>query len=311
MTDEPAIDPYPPTGPEPGVGRRRAWVAALLTVVAAGVGHVYAGRPMRGLVAAVLALAFGMAMLQASMMADARWARLLALGLLALTIVVVVADAAGTAREADPAARRRWYQRWWMYAVLIVAVAFVIDMLVLPFAQSNWRAFRLRSHNMAPTLLAGDYVMTARGNEGLQRGMVITRVTDEGFESIGRIVGVAGDTLSMSDGTLRVNGSEEPAFGRVTAVDDGSQAEGMFHWQRRFLVGDTAGYAPTAAEWGPLVVPPGNVFVLGDNRPASLDSRHLGFIPLDHVTGRVDWIYFSRDPLTGATRWGRIGQGVY
>lgn len=298
-----------PAVPQPA-GRRSAWTAALLTIAGAGVGHVYAGRPRRGLAAWLLALAFGIGMLYASMAADSRAGRLLALGLLPLVLAGLMADAAWTARRADPAAPRRRWQRGWVYAVLIVAVWIVGQTLVLPFARSHWRAFFARSENMVPTLLAGDYVMTARGVPVLARGAVVTRMTDEGFESIGRIAGVPGDTLAMLGGALRVNGRAEPAAGRVAAADDGMQAEGGFDWQRAHLARDTAGYAPTAADWGPLVVPSGHVFVLGDNRPSSLDSRHLGFIAAERLTGRVGWIYFSRDAETGAVRWDRMGRGV-
>jgi signal peptidase I len=288
-------------------GRRNPWIAAALSVPAPGVGHVYAGRPLRGLAAWILSLVFGVGMLYASMTLDSRAGRLLALALIPLAWAALPADAAWTARRADPRAPRRRYQRKRVYAALAVAVLVVANLLVLPAVQSRWRAFLLRSQNMEPALLPGDYVMTARGPFQPERGMVVTRMTDEGFESVNRVAGVAGDTLAMRGGRLWVNGRAEPP-GRVLAVDDGWE-EG-FGWQRAHLAGDTAGYAPTSAEWGPLVVPPGHVFTLGDNRPASLDSRHLGFVPLERLKGRVVWIYLSRDPGTGAFRWNRMGHTV-
>jgi signal peptidase I len=292
------------------VGRRSPWIAAGITFIAAGVGHVYAGRPLRGLAAWVFAFAFGMAMLHGSMVADARWARLGALGLGVLALVMLLADAARTARRADPAAPRRPYQRKWVYAGLMVAVWLVTQLLVLPFARSHWTAFALQSGNMAPTLFRGDYVMSVRGQPPLQRGLVVTRMTDEGFESVNRIAGVPGDTLAMRGGQLWVNGQEQSGAGRIAARDDGWEEEAGFGWQRPYLARDTAGYAPTAADWGPLVVPPGHVFTLGDNRAGSLDSRHLGFIPVERLTGRVDWIYFSREAITGEVRWRRMGHEV-
>jgi signal peptidase I len=58
------------------------------------------------------------------------------------------------------------------------------------------------------------------------------------------------------------------------------------------------------------VVPDGHVFTMGDEREASLDSRHLGFIPRERLTGRARWIYFSRESLTGEVRWHRIGSEI-
>jgi signal peptidase I len=289
-------------------GRRRPWIAALLTFLAPPVGHVYAGRPLRGFVAWVLALGLGTAMLYACMTADSRGGRLLALGLLPLAWVGLMVDAAWTAHRADPRASRRRYQRKAVYAVLVIAGALAGEMLFLPAFQSRIRSFSLQSPTMEPGLLAGDYVMSARSPFQARRGMVVMRMTDEGYESVTRVAGVAGDTLEMRGGRLWVNGRAEPEAGRAAAIEDAWE-EG-FAWQLAHLAGDTAGYAPTSAEWGPLVVPPGHVFTMGDNRPVSLDSRHLGFIPLPRLTGRVAWIYFSRDPATGDIRWSRMGHEV-
>ncbi len=116
----------------------------------------------------------------------------------------------------------------------------------------------------------------------------------------------------MTDGRLWVNGRQldEPYAWHAEPTRDPVVDE--FRWQRRFLVGpgalDTAGYTPSRNNWGPLVVPVHNVFVLGDNRDNSLDSRYVGFVPESDVAARVDRIYFSRDPGTAAIRWRRFGR---
>ena len=83
-------------------------------------------------------------------------------------------------------------------------------------------------------------------------------------------------------------------------------------WQLAHLksLGDSLASRPTLNNWGPLVVPGGMYFVLGDNRAMSLDSRFRGFVPADQVIGRVHRTMFSRDPETGRIRWRRLGKAV-
>lgn len=147
----------------------------------------------------------------------------------------------------------------------------------------------------------------------MRRGAVATYRSEQGFEAVSRILGVAGDTVAMHDGVPTVNRVAQRGVRPLRSIHPvraGAGDPAEFAWQRAHLPGDTAGYAPTLRTWGPLVVPRGHVFMLGDNHEASLDSRYLGFIREDAVTGRAAWIYFSREPLTGEIYWNRVGRSI-
>ena len=98
-------------------------------------------------------------------------------------------------------------------------------------------------------------------------------------------------------------------------------AEVEFRWQRDYLVRTAAAtgsaYHPSRNNWGPLVVPEGNYFVLGDNRDNSSASRYWGFVPDSLVKGRPMIIYYSYAPDTArpfswisGIRWTRLGERV-
>ena len=80
---------------------------------------------------------------------------------------------------------------------------------------------------------------------------------------------------------------------------------------------DRAAYRPTHDNWGPLVLPPGRYFMLGDNRYNSVDSRYYGLVPRENIRGRPIFVYYSYDPSEVAVvpfvtniRWGRIGHRI-
>jgi signal peptidase I len=142
-------------------------------------------------------------------------------------------------------------------ALLVVAMAIAVcTFLVVPM--------RVASTSMEPTLRPGDHVLVDKRayRHGLPgRGDL---VVFDGTRSlvVKRVVAVAGDSVGIEDGVLVVNGRPVPE----PAVDRRS-VDGMYY--------------------GPVRVPDGTVFLLGDNRRHSVDSRTFGPVPVEKVTGRV------------------------
>jgi len=198
-------------------------------------------------------------------------------------------------------------------------------------------AFKIPSGSMERTLLVGDFLLVNKLVYGAevpfttrrlpaiqtpQRGDVIVFEWPEDHSKnfVKRLVGMPGDTLSMRDGVLRRNGRALPEQ-YVNRSDPGGDAgDDQFRWQRDFLTVTAAAAAPfppSRNNWGPLVVPERNYFVLGDNRDNSLDSRYWGFVPDSLVKGRPMVIYYSYAPdsaqrLAWLTRirWQRLGERV-
>jgi signal peptidase I len=233
---------------------------------------------------------------------------------------------------APPAKRQSRLSRWFDNWLRSVGMAFILFVIIKTFLVE---AFQIPSGSMERTLLVGDFLFVNKAVYGAQIPGTSARLP--GFESprrgdvmvfaypknpelnyVKRVIGVAGDTVEMRGGEVRVNGDalREPYVLRVDPTHDIYDPD--FNWQRDYLVGAPAAalrsYHPTRDTWGPLVVPPGKYFVLGDNRDNSMDSRYWGFVDEKAVKGRPLVVYFSydreaRDALPWLTdiRWRRLG----
>ena len=232
---------------------------------------------------------------------------------------------------------------------LIMGVLPVIA-IVLGTRQLLAEAFRIPSGSMEPTLLVGDWLfvnklrfgphipITTRhlpGYASPRRGDVAVFISPPQDETIRispdevaptlvkRIVGVAGDTLLMRHGRLTVNGTpvaSPNSFALPDSVADQPQA--IFAWQHQIEVRNSRFgppiTAPSLHEWGPLVVPVGTFFMMGDNRDNSVDSRYYGPVPRANLRGTPMFVYYSYDPEQGvdylravtAIRWRRIGHWI-
>lgn len=213
-------------------------------------------------------------------------------------------------------------------------------------------AYRIPSGSMEPTLLPGDWLFVNKlrfgphipfTNQSLpgyatpRRGDVVVFVSPPQAVEIRmapqavtptlvkRIVGVPGDTLLMRHGQLLVNGIVTRRLNTAYALED-SVAEvpqPIFEWQRGFEVrGSRFGEPPRDPSlhvWGPLVVPAGTFFMMGDNRDNSVDSRYYGLVPRRNLRGTPMFIYYSFDTEAGTEflraltqiRWRRLGTWIH
>ena len=150
--------------------------------------------------------------------------------------------------------------------ILTAVVAFVLVFgFVRPYVIE---AYRIPTESMVPTLEVGDRVLANkfvhRFTEPERRDIVVFDSVEEGDDQtlIKRVVGVAGDEIQLQGGILYVNGEEQ----EEPYLNDADQSRGFY---------------------GPTVVPEGHIFVIGDNRGNSADSRVFGPLPLENLKGEA------------------------
>lgn len=209
--------------------------------------------------------------------------------------------------------------------------------------------FNIPSGSMIPTLLVGDYLFVSKFSFGYSRysfpfspdlfsGRILGSVPHRGDvvvfryppdpseDYIKRVIGLPGDRMQLIEGQLYVNGQEVP---RQPAREYVTNEDGIRLVLRRYvedLPGGVDHYILKATDQGEAnntpvyVVPPHELFVLGDNRDNSADSRFWGYVPMQNLVGEADVIFFSfsaRYPWWEfwewpfEIRWDRIGMVIH
>ena len=186
-----------------------------------------------------------------------------------------------------------------------ILVAILIALFIRTFVV---QAFKIPSGSMKQTLQIGDHILVNKFIFGVkmpywnktilplqtpQRGDIIVfkYPVDPSKDFIKRVIGVGGDVIESRDKQLYVNHKQvNHKFG--------------VHTDPRIL----SGANKPRDNFGPLTVPENALFVMGDNRDESYDSRFWGFVDLKAVNGKAFMIYWSWDKQNFGVRWKRLGQ---
>ena len=232
------------------------------------------------------------------------------------------------------------------YAMGTLLLAAWLALMVRTFL---FQPFNLPAASMGPTLLPGDYVFATKyaygythfslpfspplfsgrifGSEPARGDLVVFRpAKDTSTDYVKRVVGLPGDRIQIKGGELYIN-DVKVRRERLPDFKDGDlcggSRAGVKRWRETLPNGvsyetldclDNSFYDNTNV----YTVPSGHLFMLGDNRDNSTDSRVLsaiGYIPLENVVGRIGMIFFSRDAggddTPSTIRYGRIGKVLH
>jgi signal peptidase I len=189
---------------------------------------------------------------------------------------------------------------------------------------------------MIPTLLIGDHILVNKFIYGIpipftdeklvefktpKRGEVIVFKfpRDPSKDFIKRVIGVPGDVVEMRDSQLYINGDVVPLVdkGNYSYREDGEPADAKATLYEEVL-GDSvhnvlydSSPVPGYRSFEPIAVPEGKLFVMGDNRDHSNDSRYWGFVDISAVEGRAIAIYWSWNSEDISLRWRRLGDLIH
>ncbi len=173
-----------------------------------------------------------------------------------------------------------------------IVIAVLLALFIRTFVV---QAFKIPSGSMLPTLLIGDHLLVNKFIYGIRipfSGKIIVPIADpekgdvvvfkfpkdRSIDYIKRVVGTPGDTVEIKDKKIYINGSKvEDPHGHVNSANI------------------LSGSASPRDNFGPVLVPKDRIFVMGDNRDNSYDSRFWGFVDQKDILGKAFILYWSWD----------------
>lgn len=230
------------------------------------------------------------------------------------------------ARLRDDKLRQPWWLEYSASFFPVILVVFVVRSFVV-------EPFKIPSGSMVPTLLVGDFILVNKFDYGIRLPITNTKITegrplergdvvvfrypkDESVDYIKRVIGLPGDTVAYQDKQLTINGKPVPETPLPDYLDEerlgyAKQFEENLDGRKNAILNNPA-VPPfiVGAEDYPYrdnctynargvicKVPPGNYFMMGDNRDNSADSRYWGFAPDKNIVGRAFFIWMNFSDL--------------
>lgn len=197
------------------------------------------------------------------------------------------------------------------YAESII-IAILLALLIRAFVV---QAFKIPSGSMKPTLLVGDHILVNKFIYGVKFRVPFTSINytlipisspkrndvvvfiypvDPNKDFIKRVIGLPGDTVLIKNKKIYINQRD---------MDDPHG----FHTDQMVI----PEMEQPRDNMGPIIIPPNKIFVMGDNRDESYDSRYWGFVDQKYIIGQAFILYWSWDRTEFGVRWRRLGNLIH
>jgi signal peptidase I len=166
---------------------------------------------------------------------------------------------------------------WAKTFLIAIVLAFVVRAFLMT-------PIEVKGASMEPTLYSQERMFVTKIGEPKRFDIIVFHATEE-KDYIKRVIGLPGDRVEYKDDVLYINGKpyEEPYLDKSKKLITSGLLTGSF----------TLGETPVGSD----VVPEGHVFVLGDNRRVSKDSRHIGAVPIENIIGTTKFVYYPLKDL--------------
>jgi signal peptidase I len=275
---------------------RNVLISCVLTFLSIGMGHLYAGSAKKGIV-----LFVGQNFIFFSgFLLISKFPSIISLSILVFSglvyLIYCLIDVIQITKYRATKYELKKYNRWYIYLTLLIFVFYIPQPITGDLIKKNIiQAFKIPAGSLKPTLLVGDQILAKTDNDSktnLKRGdlIVFPYPVDRSKNFIKRIIAISGDIIKIKNKKVLLNGEilNEPYIVHASPKI----------YKEQFNPRDNLKQ---------IKVPENSLFVMGDNRDKSHDSRFWGFVETSDVIGKASIIYWSWDKENSKVRWSRIG----
>ncbi len=277
---------------------RKPWIAGLLTFLSIGLGHVYAGEARKGILLflgqGILFIILGLLLIASPLVI-----LILFIGCAVGYFIFCLLNAIKIAQQNKAEYQLKKFNRWYIYlAYWVVASLIIQPIFAAGFKEHVIQAYKIPAGSMLPTLQIGDMILANKTIYNFQepkRGDVVVFEfpKDPSIDYIKRIVAIGGDTVEIINKKLYLNGVQQK---EISVINTSNK---MF-----------SSTVNPRDNLGPITVPQNAIFLLGDNRDNSYDSRFWGPVNQNKIKGKAICLYWSWNSMDSKIRWNRIGKTI-
>ena len=275
---------------------RSIFLAFLANLFYPPVGHFYVGRPLLGISIILIATCIYL-VIASNGAATSLFVFYLMLSVILITYIVLIINGAVLASKSKNY-ELKIYNKWYIYAVLMIIIYILFLTALVSKFDVGFRTFRIPTKAMVPTLQVGDIIVSDTqeyfSGKIPKRGDIVTfsYPKNDSLSYVKRVIALPGERISIENSNVFINGE---------------LLEEDYKYINKVLAQRDDKFSNEFINFAEIVIPDDHIFVIGDNRFASTDSRQWGPLPITYIFGKVNLIPYAENK----NRIGKIDDHVY